>query len=98
MSRQPPRLLARIRQIRRAGTPAGALTPSGTDPVPGPVVDPAAKLETRIAHLEQLVEGLQDSVYREAQRQEKRLTDIEKRMDPATIAAALSQDARERGL
>ncbi len=64
----------------------------GSDP------DPLADLRARVAHLEQLAEGLQDSVYREAQRQEKRITELELRVEPAALASALSKDARERGL
>ncbi|HEY1566513.1 MAG TPA: hypothetical protein VGF68_05825 [Solirubrobacteraceae bacterium] len=57
-----------------------------------------AELRNRVAHLEQLVQGLQDSVHRASQRQDDRLSEIERRLDPAVIAAALSQDARDRGL
>jgi hypothetical protein len=55
-------------------------------------------LEKRIAHLEELVSGLQDSVHREFQRDGRRISDLEARTDPAAIASALSRDARERGL
>ena len=55
-------------------------------------------LEERIAHLEQLLEGLQDSVYRESERQGKRLTELETQIQPAALGEALSKDARERGL
>ena len=55
-------------------------------------------LENRIAHLEQLLEGLQDSVYREAERQGKRIAELEARTEPAALGEALSRDARERGL
>ncbi|HET6870574.1 MAG TPA: hypothetical protein VFH80_31975 [Solirubrobacteraceae bacterium] len=62
------------------------------------LADQVAELRSRVAHLEQLVQGLQDSVHRGSERQDKRLLDIEKRLDPAALAAALSQDARTRGL
>jgi hypothetical protein len=55
-------------------------------------------LQARIADLEKLVQGLQDAVYRETQRQNKRIEELEARIQPASLAAALSQDARERGL
>jgi hypothetical protein len=55
-------------------------------------------LEERVGHLEQLVEGLQDSVHREARRQGKRIAELEARIDPAALSKALSKDARERGL
>jgi uncharacterized coiled-coil protein SlyX len=86
---------ARIRQLRRT-------LPSPPPPpeVEVSVTDAAriAALETRIADLEKLVQGFQDSVHREAQRQEKRVTDLEARVEPAALAVALSKDARERGL
>jgi hypothetical protein len=88
-------LIARIRQIRRAATktdgPAGA---SRGDPGQGEL----RALEARIAHLEQLVQGLQDSVHRESTRQGKRIAELEARIQPAVLGKALSEDARERGL
>jgi len=48
--------------------------------------------------LEQLVQGLQDSVHRASERQDKRMSDMERRLDPAALAAALTQDERDRGL
>ncbi len=55
-------------------------------------------LEARIAHLEKLVQGLQDSVYRDFQRHDKRIDELQTRTDPAALAVALSKDARNRGL
>jgi hypothetical protein len=55
-------------------------------------------LEARIDQLEALLEGLQDSVYREAVRQGERIEALEKRTEPKEISRALSRDARERGL
>ena len=88
-------LVSRIRQIRRA---SGALTTSG--PSAQPALDPlqAESLEARIAHLEEMVEGLQDSVYREFQRETRRIADLENRLDPTALAAELSKHARDRGL
>jgi hypothetical protein len=83
-------LIARIRQIRRAA----AATPTSA---PAAAADLQA-LERRVAHLERMVEGFQDSVHRESQRHDKRIADLEARMQPAAIGAALSRDARERGL
>jgi hypothetical protein len=88
-------LIARIRQIRRslpapAAAPPPAPSGGGNDRIDG--------LQARIEDLEKMVQGLQDSVYRESQRQEKRVTELEARLDPATLAVALSKDARERGL
>lgn len=89
------RLVTRLRQIRQTGRTAETQPASEAgDP------DPAllAALEQRIAHLEQLLEGLQDSVHRESERQSKRLTELEARIEPAALGEAMSKDARERGL
>jgi TolA-binding protein len=83
-------LIARIRQIRRgaeAEQPSVALRQ-----------DQVRALESRVAHLEQLVEGLQDSVHREASRSAKRLAELENRTQPGALGKALSEDARTRGL
>ena len=97
MSRQPPGLVARIRQLRRAGGPPDVVAAVPDEP-PADLADGSSQLRARIAELEQLVQGLQDSIYRESQRQDKRITELEQRIDPAALAAALSKDARERGL
>ena len=51
-----------------------------------------------MAHLEQLLEGLQDSVHRESERQGKRIVELEARIEPGALGEAMSKDARERGL
>jgi hypothetical protein len=106
MSSQPPGLLARIRRMRLSARPwdevatpsRGGLTGAPRGGLTGAPAGQPADWEARIAHLEQLVQGLQDSVYREGQRQEKRITELEKRLEPTSLAAALSKDARDRGL
>ena len=87
-------LIARIREIgrRRSAAERRSPTPETSSE------DRVGALEIRVAHLEQLVEGLQDSVHREAQRHDKRITELEARTDPAELSKALSKDARERGL
>jgi hypothetical protein len=55
-------------------------------------------LEERVDQLETLLEGLQDSVYRESVREGERIGALEKRTEPAEISRALSRDARERGI
>jgi hypothetical protein len=92
--REPEGLIARIRQMRRLAATAQRRAPSTVQPDH----DVMRALEERVAHLEQLVEGLQDSVHREAHRQGKRLAELEARIDPAALSKALSKDARERGL
>jgi hypothetical protein len=85
-------LIARIRQTRRViGPEAPARAPVTGD-------DRVRLLESRIAHLERLVEGLQDSVHREFERHRKLTAELEARIQPAAMGAALSDDARNRGL
>jgi hypothetical protein len=88
-------LAARVRQMRR--------TAAVNDP--GPEAQPAIEdlgpldaLEARVAQLERLLEGLQDSVHRESLRQRDRISELEARLEPGALAVALSTDARERGL
>jgi hypothetical protein len=88
-------LIARIKQSRRAS--AAAERPARTPSAPSQS-DELRALETRMAHLERLVEGLQDSVHRESERQGKMIAELEAQIQPSAISAALSKDARERGL
>jgi uncharacterized coiled-coil protein SlyX len=88
-------LIARIRHLRR--TAEAVPEPVQADRV-APEQDELGALETRVAHLEQLVQGLQDSVHRESSRQSKRLAELEARIQPGALGKALSDDARERGL
>ncbi len=89
------RLVTRIRQLRQTGRATEGQQSSDTsDPDRARVV----RLEERIAHLEQLLEGLQDSVHRESERQGKRIAELEARIEPGALGEAMSKDARERGL
>ena len=92
---EPSGLIARIRQMRRT-TDSSGKAPQTT----APRHDTTALevLQTRVEHLEQLVEGLQDSIHRESERHGKRIAELEARMEPAAISVALSKDARDRGL
>jgi hypothetical protein len=83
-------LIARIRQIRRGA--------EAEQPSVDPGQDHVRALESRVAHLEQLVEGLQDSVHRESSRQAKRIAELENRTQPGALGKALNEDARARGL
>jgi hypothetical protein len=93
--REPAGLIARIRQIRRTAE-ASATAPRKAARKDDPIA--LQVLQARVEHLEQLVEGLQDSTHREAERQGKRIAELEARIEPAALTVALSQDARERGL
>jgi hypothetical protein len=88
-------LLARVRQIRRLAAMSGE---RAVPPTSGPGQDALQALETRITHLEDLLQGFQDSVHRESSRQSKRISELEAQIQPAAISKALSADARERGL
>ena len=59
---------------------------------------PPETVTQRLDRLEAMIEGLQDAVYREAQRQERQIEDVRDRTRPTRIAQALSDDARHRGL
>jgi len=57
-----------------------------------------ATLERRIADLESMLEGLQDSVHREAVRRERDIEELRKKTLPGEIARALGEHGREHGL
>lgn len=87
-------LIARIRQIRRLAQVRDQPQAKGGDPA----ADRLRSLEARVAHLEQLVEGLQDSVHRESERHERLIAEIQAQVEPGAMGAALADDARHRGL
>ena len=94
-TRERESLIARIRQHRRAFADPDR---HGRTATSGPGQDVLRALEARIAHLEQVVQGLQDSVHRESTRLTKRIGELEARTQPAALGRALSDDARQRGL
>lgn len=81
--------------MRRAAEDSNP-TAAPAQPRPAPTTMPA--LAARVVHLEELLEGLQDSVHRETERQGRRIADLEARLEPSALAVALSRDSRERGL
>jgi hypothetical protein len=88
-------LIARIRQVRRSAAGAdrpdrGSTVDTRDDRVP--------VLEARVAHLERLVEGLQDSVHRESDRHAKLIIELQAQIQPGAMGASLAEDARSRGL
>jgi hypothetical protein len=98
-------LIWRIRQMRGRVVPEEKpTTAADTSPQPpsastaGPDAAVLDALEARIAHLEQLVQGLQDSVHRESERQGKLISEIQAQIQPGPMGAALNKDARDRGL
>jgi hypothetical protein len=87
-------LVARIRQVRRVASARNRPTTGPAEPQPSRVEG----LEARLAHLENLVEGLQDSVHRESDRHSRLITELQDQIDPGAMRAALARDERERGL
>lgn len=99
-SRDREGLIARIRQVSRLAAlrdqrPATDQPPATTDAAH---TDRLRSLETRVAHLEQMVQGLQDSVHRESERHEKLISEIHTQIQPGAMGQALADDARHRGL
>jgi len=88
-------LVTRIRQMRRAAAVSG---PRPAADRADPEVPLVRALETRVAHLEELLEGLQDSVHRESLRLDRRIAELDAQLEPGALAVALSRNARERGL
>jgi hypothetical protein len=55
-------------------------------------------LRVRVERLEQMVEGLQDQVYRMAQQDDERFAELQRSVQPDELARVLSEDARRRGI
>jgi hypothetical protein len=64
----------------------------------GPAPADVRPLVDRINDLEAMVEGLQDSVDRQARRQDDRITELLRRLEPEELTRVISEDARRRGL
>lgn len=87
-------LISRITQVRRLATARDRPSNEAGEPQP----DRLQALEERVAHLEQLLEGLQDSVHRESERHAKLIAELQTRVQPGGMGAALAEDVRNRGL
>jgi hypothetical protein len=87
-------LAARIRQVRRLASARERPSSDGGDAQR----DRVQALEVRVTHLEQQLDGLQDSVHREAERHAKLIAELQAQVDPGAMGAALAEDARNRGL
>jgi hypothetical protein len=55
-------------------------------------------LYQRIDHLETELQALQDAVYRDMKRHDAQIAELRQMIEPSTLARALSEDARRRGL
>jgi TolA-binding protein len=92
-------LIARISQIRRATADAAdRRTSADADAAKTTEQDQIRALGARVTELENMLQGLQDSVHRESLRTNKRITCLEAQIQPAALGRALSEDARQRGL
>ena len=87
-------LITRIRQVSRLAAVRDRSSRDALEPPP----DRLKAVETRLAHLEQQLEGLQDSVHRESERHANLIAELESRVQPGAMGAALAEDARNRGL
>ena len=86
-------LVGRVRQARKANAEDDVAVGGGdADP------DRIGALEQRVAHLERLLEGFQDSVYRESERHAKMISELQLQAEPGAMRASLAEDARNRGL
>ena len=88
-----PRLLDRVIKQRRSVADQSDKGPTEID-----ADARIATLERRIDELESLLEGLQDSVHREAARQQRELRELWQRTDAAELTRSLSQYSQRRGL
>jgi hypothetical protein len=73
---------------------------AGTEPAVGNV-DWAHRFEAceaRIEHVETMLEGLQDALYRHEILDEENIAELRRRTDPEQMAGDLSRDARRRRL
>jgi hypothetical protein len=54
-------------------------------------------LEARVAHLESMIEGLQDAVHRDSVRTDARLEELRKQLAPDQLSRTLNAEQRKRG-
>lgn len=89
-----------LRQHAPAAEPEPEAEPehAAVGDVPDPAAPAVLDLEARVNHLEAAFEGLQDAMYRDAQRYEHELAELRRQLQPENLARSLSGDARRRGL
>jgi len=83
-------------QLRPRREPTGAPTDGARQDAT--VVQRLESLEKRLAHLEAMIEGLQDAVHRESVRQAREIDQLQRNAEPSEIRRALGRDAREYGI
>jgi flagellar biosynthesis/type III secretory pathway chaperone len=87
------KLLDRIVKLRRDRADEASTAAASTDRE-----ERMERLEARVAHLERALEGLQDAVHRDSVRHDERIAELQRKTAPHSIAQALSEDARRRGI
>jgi hypothetical protein len=93
--RHRSRILDRVVSMRRRAPVAADQAPTTR---PSSPADELSALRVRLDHLEAALEGLQDAVYRDAQRHARELAQLRHEIQPAEMARALSTEARRRGV
>jgi hypothetical protein len=88
----------RLARMLDPGPPPAAAEDAPSGEPAWPQTDALRTLARRIERLEAALEGLQDSIHREAQRRDGEIADLRRQGSPDAIARALSDDARRRGL
>lgn len=67
-------------------------------PDASPLAERIASVESRLDHLESLVEGLQDAVHRDSARHEREIRDLEEKTAPGPMTRSIAEHNREHGL
>ena len=90
MPSRSPGLFGRIAHVVRPSRAnlLGAPTSRSSEP----------DVRVRLERLEQMLEALQDQVYRRAQQDDERFADLHRSVQPDELARALNEDARRRGI
>jgi uncharacterized coiled-coil protein SlyX len=88
-------LLERVIQQRRSASASAATEAPAGEPDQERRI---GALEQRVEYLESLLEGLQDSVHREAARHEREMKALEAKTQAPEMARAIDKYSRERGV
>jgi hypothetical protein len=94
-------LFARVlerRRLEKAPAPDGGAAGLRDPADAGRHGERIAALESRLSHLESLLEGLQDAVHRDSVRREREIQELEQKTAPARMSRSLAEHDRERGL
>ena len=89
-----PTVFRRARRLQRNQQ----LDTGATDEAASSVEQRLEAVERRLAHMEAMIEGLQDSVHRESTRRASQIAELDRNTQPDVIRRALDKDARRRGI